>query len=630
MKKIITFLAELGFWRFVFLFTVLVMFVAEFLISLQSYWLTGSFFNKNLMIVGFITPLIDGFFIFLLVAFLIRHLKQLQNEQEETINLKDKIEKELKKSESYQRTLLDSFPFLVWLKDTQSNFLAVNKPFAKAAGLKNPSELIGKNDLDCWPEDLANAYRADDKAVMESLQIKELEEFIEDDGELRWFETYKAPILDNEGNIFGTVGFARDITELKQSKEELKLMKYALDNVPEAVYLSDKDGFFMYVSEGAVRQSGYTKEELKKMAIADIDPKFLQSNAPEHWERLKKNGSLTFRVIHRCKDTSTFPAEINANYVEYRGVGYNLAFSRNITQRVLAEEKLKQSANVFTYAREGIIITDNYNNIIDVNQAFMDITGYSRDEVLGKNPSILQSGRNDENFYKKLWEHLQRDGMWKGEMWNQNKGGNEYAEHLTISAVCDDNKEVKNYVAIFTDITLQKKQQKELEHLANYDMLTNLPNRLLFADRMKQAMAQAIRKEQIIALMYIDIDGFKQVNDSYGHDTGDKLLILLADKMSTLLREGDTLSRVGGDEFIALLIDIQEKESVVSFVTRLLASVSESIFIQEHPIQVSASVGISFYPQADKLDANEIIRQADKAMYKAKMSGKNRYVYYTE
>ena len=337
----------------------------------------------------------------------------------------------LRKSESYQRALLDSFPFLFWLKDTQSNFLAVNKAFAKAAGLDDASKLVGKNDLDFFPKDLADMYRTDDKEVMKTLQKKELEEVIEDDGKRKWFETYKAPILDTEGSVFGTVGFARDITESKQAKEKLKL-----------------------------------------------------------------------------------------------------------------------SASVFTYAREGIIITDVNKNIIDVNQAFVEITGFSHADVLGKNPNILQSGRHDENFYRQLWNTLEQDGVWQGELWNRKKSGEEYAEHLTISAVYDDNKVVQNYVALFTDITLQKQQQEELEHIAHYDMLTDLPNRVLFYDRIRQAISQTTRRGKLISVVYIDLDGFKEVNDTYGHNVGDKLLILLAQRMNEQLRAGDTIARVGGDEFI--------------------------------------------------------------------------------
>lgn len=628
MNKTIAYLAKLGFWPFVLLLTVMVIIISELLMFIQSYWLTGDFFDTNLLIVGFMTPAIAGFIFFVLIAFLIRYLKQLQDAQEEIVSFQKDAEAKLKKSESYQRAILDSFPFFVWLKDTESNYLATNMTVAKALGLDDSSEIIGKSDLDIFPKDLADAYRADDQIVMKALQKKELEELIEANGERKWYATYKAPILDQEGNLFGTVGFARDITKDKLSEEELKLMKYALDHVGEAVYLTNEEGFFKYVSNGSVRQLCYTKEEFKHIGIFDIDPDFLPEYLPAFFVELEQRGSIIFTSRHKDKKGTVVPVEINANYVEYRGIKFSLAFVRDITKRKEIEDKLKLSASVFTSAREGIIITDADNNIIDVNEAFIEITGYSLAEVLGKNPKILQSGRNNEDFYDDLWGHLKKYGFWNGELWNRKKSGNEYAEYLNISAVYDENKAVKNYVAIFTDITLQKHQQEELEHAAHYDALTNLPNRFLFADRIQQAIVQAIRRKQLIAVAYIDIDGFKQVNDSYGHDIGDKLLIVLAEKMTRLLREGDTISRVGGDEFIALMVDIPNKKSVGSFLTRVLDRVSEPMTIDNFPITVSASIGITFYPQTEELEADQIIKQADQAMYKAKLSGKNQYIIF--
>jgi PAS domain S-box-containing protein len=330
-------------------------------------------------------------------------------------------EDKLKKSENYQRAILDSFPFFLWLKDIQSNYLATNMTVAKAVGFDDPSEIIGKSDLDIFPKDLADAYRADDKEVMQSLQSKELEELIEGNGERRWHETYKAPIFDNEGNLFGTVGFARDITKDKESEEELKLMKHALDHVKEAVFLSKQGGNFIYVNDGAARQLGYTKEELRTMGIFDIAPDFPRSRMPSHWEEVKQNGLLTISTILKNKVGAIFPVEVNINHVVYRNDEYILAFVRDITERKAIEEKLQLSASVFTSTHEGIIITDTDNNIVDVNGAFTTITGYSYADVCGKNPKILQSGRNNQEFYAELWASLNKDGVWKGEVWNRKK-----------------------------------------------------------------------------------------------------------------------------------------------------------------------------------------------------------------
>ncbi|MGB3960870.1 MAG: PAS domain S-box protein, partial [Sulfurimonas sp.] len=258
MNKAVAFLAKLGFWPFVILFTILTLIISELLVLLHSYWLTGEFFDKNLLIAGFFIPMIDGLIGFGLVAFLIRYLRELEEEKNTTIALQKETQEKLTISENYLRAILDSFPFFVWLKDTNGDYLATNKAVAKATGFQSPLEIVGKNDFDLFPKEMADSFRTDDQEIMNSLEKKELEEPIEGNGVRRWHQTYKAPILDNDGNLFGTVGFARDITKDKESEEELKLMKHALDNVREAVYLTNLEGGFVYVNDGATRQLGYT------------------------------------------------------------------------------------------------------------------------------------------------------------------------------------------------------------------------------------------------------------------------------------------------------------------------------------------------------------------------------------
>lgn len=290
-----------------------------------------------------------------------------------------------------------------------------------------------------------------------------------------------------------------------------------------------------------------------------------------------------------------------------------------------AEEKLRRAANVFTYAREGIMITDREANIVEVNHAFTTITGYSREEVLGKNPRMLSSGRQDRAFYVALWHDLQTKDSWSGELWNQHKDGHLFAEMLTISVIRDEQGDITNCIGLFSDITAVKEYQSQLEHIAHYDALTGQPNRLLLADRLQQAMLQANRRGQSLAVTYLDLDGFKTVNDTHGHQIGDQLLIALAKRMSEALREGDTLARMGGDEFVAILVDLPDTESSTPILNRLLEAAAQPMQVGEFTLQVSASVGVSFHPQEDEIDADQLIRQADQAMYQAKQSGKNRY-----
>jgi len=298
----------------------------------------------------------------------------------------------------------------------------------------------------------------------------------------------------------------------------------------------------------------------------------------------------------------------------------------DITERKLTEEKLLLSSRVFSDTHEGITITDSNQLIIDVNPAFCEITGYSREEVLGKNPRILSSGKQGSEFYREMWQKVNTDGYWQGEVWNRKKNGEIYAELLTISVLKDDNHAV-NYVGVFTDITSSKRQQEQLSRIAHYDLLTNLPNRVLLADRLSQAMLQCGRHAQSLAVVFLDLDGFKYVNDAYGHDVGDELLIALSVRMKESLREGDSLARIGGDEFVAVLVDLTTVENCEPVLERLLLAASEPVTISDVVINISASIGVTFYPQ-DNVDAEQLMRHADQAMYAAKESGKNCYLLF--
>jgi diguanylate cyclase (GGDEF)-like protein/PAS domain S-box-containing protein len=286
------------------------------------------------------------------------------------------------------------------------------------------------------------------------------------------------------------------------------------------------------------------------------------------------------------------------------------------------------AASVFDNTREGIIIAGADGLMTDVNAAFTRITGFSRDEVIGKNPSLLRSGRQDKAFYQSMWQELANTGHWSGEIWNRRKDGEVFAEILTISAVSDSAGAVQQYVAVFTNITSLKTYQNELEHIARFDALTDLPNRVLLTDRLQQAMHQAQRRQNLVAVVFIDLDGFKAVNDQHGHEAGDFLLVTVSQRMRLALRDGDTLARNGGDEFVAVLVDLQSVEDAVPLLERLLSAASQLVDFGGVHLQVSASMGVSIYPQPEATAMEDLLRCADAAMYQAKQSGKNRYAIY--
>lgn len=301
-----------------------------------------------------------------------------------------------------------------------------------------------------------------------------------------------------------------------------------------------------------------------------------------------------------------------------------------LIQRGRYQASLKQASMVYDYAREGIIVTDARNRIVDVNPAFERISGYAREEVLGKDPSIFNSGRQTAMFYREMWQRINEDGVWEGEIWNRRRNGEVYPQHLNVSVTRDAAGNILNHIALFSDISLQKKQQDELERLVHYDPLTGLPNRVMFIERLQQSMAQVIRQHRRLAVAFMDLDGFKEVNDVHGHDAGDEVLIEIAARLKSALRIEDTIARLGGDEFVAILVDFDTLSVVQPLFDRLLAAASAPLTANGIAVQVSVSIGVSLYPRDDNSDLQpeQLVREADQAMYQAKNSGKNRLAFY--
>lgn len=288
--------------------------------------------------------------------------------------------------------------------------------------------------------------------------------------------------------------------------------------------------------------------------------------------------------------------------------------------------RMDLAASVFTHAEEGIMITDENAKIIDVNAAFSRLTGYARTEVLGQNPHILNSGHHSPEFFANLWRCLGEEGRWTGEIWNRRKNGEAYPESLSIVAVRDHRGRIQNYVGMFSDISIQKMHEIELQKIAHFDALTELPNRVLLADRLTQTLAQAKRQSTMFALIYIDLDGFKAVNDTYGHIAGDYLLKTVSKRMKDVLRDADTLARLGGDEFVAVASTLSSEEECIEIVGRLLLAARQPVQWQEVQLSVSASVGIALYP-THGAEHETLMRLADQAMYKAKGNGKNTFYF---
>ncbi len=301
----------------------------------------------------------------------------------------------------------------------------------------------------------------------------------------------------------------------------------------------------------------------------------------------------------------------------------------DITARKAVEEQMHLSNAVFETTNEGILVTDAKNRIIGVNPAFCRITGYREEEVLGRNPSMFNSGHQDTAFYQEMWQQIQAGNQWAGEIWNRKKGGEVYPEWLSITTVRDDQGEIRHHVAVFSDITERKRAEAQIRWQANYDALTQLPNRALFHDRLQQAVAAAHRETWISALLFIDLDRFKIINDTFGHALGDRVLREAAHRLEALTGEGDTAARLGGDEFTLIMQDIPDSNTAAKKAEEIIAEISRPFFQDGNKAFIGASIGIALYP-SDAEDDETLMRNADLAMYKAKASGRNQYHFYTQ
>ncbi|MCW8861886.1 MAG: EAL domain-containing protein, partial [Rhodospirillales bacterium] len=294
----------------------------------------------------------------------------------------------------------------------------------------------------------------------------------------------------------------------------------------------------------------------------------------------------------------------------------------------LSSKNLELAQRVIDSSFDGVMISDADGKIISVNPAFSRVTGYRSDEVIGKTPGVLSSGRHGKEFYDAMWAQLQEKGYWQGEIWNRRKNGEVYPEWLSINAIEDEKGEIRKYAAIFTDITERKRSEEKIRNLAYYDALTGLPNRRLFNDRLSMAIANAHRHEHSLAVMFIDLDLFKRINDTLGHGIGDEVLQEVARRLEGCMREGDTISRMGGDEFIILQNEIEGEEDAVRLARRAVKLLGEPINIGKHNLSVTSSIGISIYPE-DGTTLEALIKNADTAMYRAKDLGRNSFQLYT-
>lgn len=544
-----------------------------------------------------------------------------------------RLNKRLRETQLHFSTLFQSSPIGMAMIDYESGkFVDANPAVLKSSGYPY-AEYIGLTFWDITPQEFQEQMNDQFQSLQENGQVGPFEkECIRKNGSRYTVRTRCFLTHDRHGRK-QIWAFIEDISEQKEIEKSLQLTKVKYEHLVENIageycfYMHDSNRIVTYVSPSIVEMLGYTADEAKAHFSDFVTDHPLNNQIYVSTEAvLSGEKQPTYLAQFRHKDGSSRWIDVNESPIfDEKGniIGVE-GIMHNVTTLKESEFQLKLAAGVFTNAKEGIVITDPNGSILDVNQAYVELTGYSKEELIGKNSRILQSGRQSKEFYGAMWNKLLTEGYWSGEVWNRHKSGEFYAQILTISAVYDIDDSIQNFVALMTDITAMKHHQKDLEQIAHYDVLTGLPNRLLLSDRLSHAIVSANRSGNKLAVIFLDLDGFKPVNDMYGHDTGDELLKVLAKEMKKALREEDTLARIGGDEFVGVIINLEKHNEALLILDRLITTVSTPIVINGISIQVSASIGVAFYPESG-MNSDILLRNADQAMYSAKQSGKNRY-----
>ena len=445
--------------------------------------------------------------------------------------------------------------------------------------------------------------------------------------------SFSKEVIELLTEVARDIGHALDRFDLEVEKRRaIQFMEESANHYHKIIQTS-LDGFWMVgmdgrileVNEAYARRSGYSREELLQLRIQDLEITIENNQVDERLRHLAVAGHAIFETKHRAKDGTIWPLEVSAGFLPQEG-GRFFGFMRDISERRRAAEEMLIAATVFE-SHEGMLVTDAECNIVRVNEAFTQITGYTSDEVVGKRPYFLQSSRHSKDFYLEIWDRIEREGSWQGEIFDQRKNGEIYSELMTISSVKGGEGCVTHYVISFTDITEYKAAQEKILNLAFYDQLTGLPNRRLLLERLEHALAVGARNQRFGAVLYLDMDHFKTINDTQGHDYGDDVLREIAKRIRASVRQEDTIARLGGDEFVVLLEDIgmdQKHAAAQAKIVgdKLLEILARSYRVRGNDFPGSVSIGVTLY-RGPHEGVQELLKRADLAMYEAKRVGRN-------
>ena len=569
----------------------------------------------------------------LLTLFLFTVIRWLQSSRQKAVDMSSRISEQLRESEMRYRELFEKNRAVELLIDPADGMI-VDANHAAAAYYGYSREQLKQMRI----SDINTLTDAEVAHEMQRAKEEMNDYFLFRhrlaSGEIRDVEVHSGP-LDVAGKTL-LYSIIHDITARVRSEQALRESEARyytiITTAGEGYWLLDTASFrILEVNDALCQMLGYERSKLLGRRPTDFTDEENASLFCNQARRKSVEPQRSYEVVMKHRDGSDVVVRINATDMPHhdKDVRHSFAFITDITEWKKSEKQLRIAATFFETTSEAIIVTDAENRIIAINPAFTQITGYSDEDVLGNDPKILSSGRNEKIFYQEMWRSLDLHGRWQGEIWNRRKNGEIYPEWLSIVVIKGDESAERQYMAVFSDITQRKRDEEKIWHQANYDALTGLPNRNLFKDRLEQAMHAAQREHSCLALMFIDLDRFKSINDTLGHASGDLLLQEAATRLTHNVRLTDTVARLGGDEFTVLLYDINSNVEVDHIAEKLLRRLREPYTLNGREAYISGSIGITLFPgDADNLE--QMLANADAAMYSAKAAGRNVYRYFTQ
>lgn len=538
------------------------------------------------------------------------------------ISERKRNEDQLRWSKELMRHVLDALPVGVCVIDTGGTIVSANAEGRSLWNAHNiPSLGVNGNVAKWWPNN------APGKSGSASPMREEILSIDRSDGLHKILANATVPIVGDTGQTLGTIFVTRDITEQTRAEQEMRASEQQyrslMEQASDGIYTMDQSGRFLSVNARGCELLGYSAEQLLTMSLADMLP---PGSPPPRLEELRRHGSIITERTIRRGDGGLIEIEVSGTLL---ADGRIQGIARDITARKTLEAEMRKLSSAVQQTADLVVITDRRGVIEYVNPAFVATTGYAKEEAIGATPRLIKSDKHDAEFHKRLWETVLRGEVFQDVVINRRKNGTLYYEEKSITPIKNESAEITHFVSAGKDITERMRTQERLQYLAHHDVLTGLPNRALFLERLGHAVSRRQWTRRPMAVIFLDLDRFKYVNDTLGHDTGDGALQIAAQRLSSCIRDGDTVARLGGDEFTILLEDLSSANDVPLVARKILDALALPFTVGGAEFFITTSIGITVYPD-DAQDALSLLRNADSAMYRAKEVGRNNFQYYSK